>query len=105
MNAHLVRFKFLHFTFRAYFVSRKFYTWTCFLFFPLRHVRKQKCNDLGKHKLYLAKILKSLKTKKKNENYSIWWIFPQFNYISIYNPAFEDRTTYVSSRSAQIKFV
>ena len=72
----------------------------------LRHVGKQKRNDLGKHKLYLAKILKSLKTKK-NGNYSIWWIFPQLNYISIHNPAFEDRTTYVSSRSVntQIKFV
>lgn len=65
MNAHLGRFKFLHFTFRAYYVSQKFYTQTCFLFFPLRHVGKQKCNDLGKHKLYLAKILKSLKTKTK----------------------------------------
>lgn len=58
----LGRFKFLHWWSRAYYVSRKFYTRTCFLFFPLRHVGKQKCNDLGKHKLYLAKILKKMGT-------------------------------------------
>ena len=78
-----------------------------FSFFPLRHVGKQKCNDLSKHKLYLAKILKSLKTKKKKGTILFGGYFPQLNYISIYNPAFEDRTTYVSSRSVntQIKFV